>query len=80
EAMKFGKPIFLSDRTSLPEIGGDAAFYFSNFEPEHMIRVFREGMDEFQKNQLSQVVIERGNSFTWEEKAREYLEVYRSLL
>jgi glycosyltransferase involved in cell wall biosynthesis len=80
EAMKFGKPIFLSDRTSLPEIGGDAAFYFSNFEPEHMIRVFREGMDAFQKKGLSQSVIDRGNSFTWEEKAKEYLEVYRSLL
>ncbi|MBL7728167.1 MAG: glycosyltransferase family 4 protein, partial [Dinghuibacter sp.] len=27
EAMQFGKPLFLSALTSLPEIGGDAAFY-----------------------------------------------------
>lgn len=80
EAMKFGKPIFLSDRTSLPEIGGDAAFYFSSFEPEHMIRVFREGMDTFQKKRLSSYVMDRGNAFAWEEKAKEYLQVYRSLL
>lgn len=30
EAMSFGKPIFLSKLTSLPEIGGDVAFYFEN--------------------------------------------------
>jgi glycosyltransferase involved in cell wall biosynthesis len=31
EAMQFGKPVFLSTHTSLPEIGGDAAFYFNDF-------------------------------------------------
>ncbi len=80
EAMKFGKPIFLSDRTSLPEIGGDAAFYFSNFEPGHMLTVYREGMETFRRKNLSQDVMKRGHSFSWEEKAREYLQVYRTLL
>ena len=32
EAMTFGKPVFLSDKTSLPEIGGEFAYYFRNFE------------------------------------------------
>lgn len=80
EAMKFGKPIFLSDRTSLPEIGGDAAFYFSSFEPDHMLHVYRQGLQTFREKQLEQYVIDRGNAFTWEEKAKEYLGVYRSLL
>jgi glycosyltransferase involved in cell wall biosynthesis len=46
EAMSVGKPVFLSDRTSLPEIGGDAAFYFRDFSAVHMRDVLREGLTE----------------------------------
>jgi glycosyltransferase involved in cell wall biosynthesis len=80
EAMKFGKPLFLSNLTSLPEIGGDVAFYFNNFEPDHMLEVFNEGILHYQKNGLANKIITRGNDFSWEEKAIEYLRVYRSLL
>jgi len=80
EAMAFGKPLFLSHRTSLPEIGSDVAFYFPDFEEENMRQVFNEGMLEFQKNGLAQKIIARGNDFKWEEKAKEYLDIYRSLL
>lgn len=80
EAMKFGKPLFLSNLTSLPEIGGDVAFYFNNFEPDHMQEVFNEGILHYQKNGLANKIISRGNAFSWEEKAIEYLKVYRSLL
>ena len=30
--MYFGKPVILSTHTSLPEIGGTAAYYFKNFD------------------------------------------------
>lgn len=80
EAMKFGKPLFLSNRTSLPEIGGDVAFYFNNFEPGHMQEVFAAGLIEYQRNGLQQKIMNRGNQFSWEEKAIEYLQVYRSML
>jgi glycosyltransferase involved in cell wall biosynthesis len=80
EAMKFGKPLFLSGKTSLPEIGGEVAFYFNSFEPDHMQQVFADGMLQFQKNGLAGKIIERGNAFRWEEKALEYIKVYRSLL
>jgi glycosyltransferase involved in cell wall biosynthesis len=80
EAMKFGKPLFLSNLTSLPEIGGNVAFYFNNFEPGHMLEVFNSGLFEYQKNGLQHKIISRGNDFSWEEKAVEYLKVYRSML
>lgn len=80
EAMMFGKPLFLSTRTSLPEIGGDAAFYFPDFEPAHMQKVFRDGMKAFSVNGFASRVKQRGESFRWEEKAREYIKVYKSLL
>lgn len=80
EAMKFGKPLFLSNLTSLPEIGGDVAFYFKSFEPEHMQQVFSEGIVEYQRNGLENKIVKRGKEFSWEEKAIEYMKVYKSLL
>ena len=38
EAMHFGKPVFLSRLTCLPEIGGDAAYYFDVFDSQQMRR------------------------------------------
>jgi glycosyltransferase involved in cell wall biosynthesis len=80
EAMKFGKPIFLSSLTSLPEIGGEAAFYFPDFEAANMQSVFEAGMQKFSTNGMAQKVMERSCLFNWEQKAKEYISVYRSLL
>lgn len=80
EAMLFGKPLFLSDKTSLPEVGGDAAFYFSSFDPEVMQVVFKEGMQQFSRQNMSALVTQRGQLFDWEQSAAKYLNVYQSLL
>jgi len=80
EAMAFGKPLFLAKRTSLPEIGSDVAFYFEDFSSDHMQLVFKEGMMQYRQNGLAQKIINRGNDFSWEEKAKDYLKVYQSLL
>ncbi len=79
EVMQFGKPIFLSGLTSLPEIGGKAAFYFSSFENEHMKTVFREGMASYSVNGMAERIRQRGAAFAWKEKAKEYLALYKSL-
>ena len=47
EAMQWGKPVFCSDRTSLPEVGGGHAFYFRSFEAEAMAAVVRQGLASF---------------------------------
>lgn len=80
EAMAFGKPLFLSNRTSLPEIGSDVAFYFNDFASANMLQVFKEGMLAYKENGLADKIIKRGNDFNWEEKAKEYIQVYRSLI
>ncbi len=80
EAMAFGKPLFLSNLTSLPEIGKEVAFYFNSFEPGHMQEVFRAGMAAYDRNGLAQKIIQRGNDFSWKEKAAEYCSVYTSLM
>ena len=47
EAMAFGKPIFISNNTSLPEIGGEHSFYWDNHSPEHMAEVLVQGMKKY---------------------------------
>jgi glycosyltransferase involved in cell wall biosynthesis len=79
EAMNCGKPLFLSGRTALPEIGGEVSFYFNDFAPDRMEEVFNRGMDLYNRNGLSARIRERGKHFCWHKSAREYLEVYRTL-
>ena len=79
EAMSCGKPLFLSDKTALPEIGGDVSFYFRDFNSDHMEKVLRVGLQEYDRLGLQTRIKERSLSFNWHRSARQYLEVYRSL-
>lgn len=78
EAMYYGKPVFVSDHTCIPEIAGDCAFYFNHeFERRSMQNEFNKGMDEFLKGEISKdKIIERAKSFTWERSAEEYFKIY----
>ena len=79
EAMRYGKPVFLSDKTSLPEIGGDAAFYFTSFDPEAMQKVFAEGMRQYEMTPMEKRIRQHAAQFSWSNTARQYLNLYRQL-
>ena len=79
EAMALGLPLFLSDKTSLPEIGGSDAYYFTDFEASQMRDVFLAGMENFSLEKKSRL-IERSKTFDWEKAANQYLELYKSFL
>lgn len=79
EAMAFGKPLFLSDRTALPEIGSNVAFYFPDFNAKQMQNTFSTGMRDYRVFKMYDAIKKRGTDFCWNKSAREYLEVYRSL-
>ncbi|MCI0415465.1 glycosyltransferase family 4 protein [bacterium] len=80
EAMSVGKPVFAYYGSSLPEIGGDVAFYWHDFDPQNMCDVFVKGMHDFsvhpgKANQLK----ERAALFNWNQSAREYVSLYNSV-
>ena len=50
EAMHFDAPIILSTHTCLPEIGGDAVYYFSSFDSEEMQHDFKNALDHYHSN------------------------------
>lgn len=80
EAMHYGKAIFLSTHTSLPEIGADAAYYFQNFEPEHMSYVLKNGLEDFQISNMAQKAKKRAAQFSWDETAKAYLKLYKTIV
>jgi glycosyltransferase involved in cell wall biosynthesis len=80
EAMVHGKPVFISDRTSLPEVGGDAAYYFRSFEPEAMREAFMAGMNDYAENHPVEKIKAQAAKFDWNHTAQEYVSVYRELL
>jgi glycosyltransferase involved in cell wall biosynthesis len=80
EAMHFGKPVFLAKKTSLPEVGGDVAYYFENFEPEHMQDVFTSGMKDFESRMPVQDIIKQAEKFSWDNAASQYLKLYEECL
>lgn len=81
EAMYFGKPVFLSTKTSLPEIGGSLAYYFQNFEPEHMAQQFERGLNDFYNDPAKAIAVkEHAKTFSWNNAAKKYLDLYQELL
>lgn len=81
EAMSYGKPVFVSDKTSIPEICGNLAFYWNHFEPKYMARVFNEGMQIYNSNpdyaeQLKSYTLK----YNWNRCIEEYIALYKEIL
>lgn len=81
EAMDLGRPVFLNRATSLPEIGGNSAFYWDSFRPSHMAQTIRDGMALVARDpHYGEKLRRHARSFSWSEAARQYLDLYRQLL
>ncbi len=81
EAMKFGKPVFLSKFTSLPEIGGEFAFYFDNFDEEYMSSFIKSKLIYYNNNQifLAEQIKKHADRFSWAVCIAQYLELYHEV-
>jgi len=81
EAMASGLPVIAGNRTSIPEVVGDAGILLDPFDVNGfaywMYEVLR---DEDLRNRLSEAGYKRSLKFSWEKCARETLEVYREVL
>lgn len=80
EAMHFGRPTFLSDRTCLPEIGGRWAWYWHDFEPHSMRRVVEQGLAQWRAENLADAIRAHAAQFTWDRCAEHYLSLYARVL
>lgn len=81
EAMRFGKPVFCSPLTSVPEVGGPDAFYFPSFEPEAVVETFRRGMDTYKTDPaMPDRLKAHSQQFRWETIAEAYWKLYQNVL
>lgn len=75
EAMQWGKPVFCSDRTSLPEIGSTHAYYFRDFDPDYMTETLRKGLDDY-NNEKANAARNYAASFSYEKHMQNYIDLY----
>ncbi len=80
EAMHFGKPVILSKATSLPEIGGEHAYYFDNFNEEHMQHKLVTTLKDYAENNKAEAIKNWSKKFDWKITAEKHWQVYESLL
>ena len=81
EAMACGTPTAVSKVASLPEVVGDAGFYFDPSDVRDMAQViYRVLTDQHLRQHLHEKGLARVRFFTWEKVARQTLEVYQEVL
>ncbi|MGC4062883.1 MAG: glycosyltransferase family 1 protein [Aquabacterium sp.] len=81
EAMFFGKPVIVARRTCLPEICGEAATYWDDFDPHAMRRVVEARLAAHQQDPaLATRARQQALHYTWPRAAGQYTAVYDALL
>lgn len=80
EAMRFGKPVFASTYSSIPEVSEEFAYYWENFDPDEMSRFFLKKIEEFYENtSLPEILKKHSQKFTWEANLKAYLTLFRNI-
>ena len=80
EAMKCGAPVIVGNRTSLPEVVGDAALAVDPFDVEAIAAAIKRLInDAALRHELSLKGQQRASTFNWRETARKTLQVYEEV-
>src|SRR3989440_13068299 len=78
EAMRCGTPVLTGDRTSLPEVVGDAALTADPFDTGALARALARLIDDAAlRAELRARGLKRASAFDWRDTARMTLQVYR---
>ena len=81
EAMRYRCKVFSSRFSSLPEVCGDHATYWEDYEPQAMADVVREGVAAWQKEgPEATAALEHSLGFNYESYTSSYIRLYRQLL
>ncbi len=82
EALHFGKPVFCSDKTSLPEVGGDHVYYWRSFDADYMADILQSGLEENKASLSSSIATRKryARAFDWDINAKKYIDYYEEIL
>jgi glycosyltransferase involved in cell wall biosynthesis len=80
EAMQCGTPVIVGNRTSLPEVVGEAGLLVNPFDEGEITEAMARLIDNPDlRGELRVKGLERAAKFTWQETARRTLDVYRQV-
>ncbi|TDS11096.1 glycosyltransferase family 4 protein [Sphingobacterium paludis] len=80
EAMSFGKKVLLSKFTSLPEVGGEEAFYLESMDEEYLSDYGRNNLIKLIQTPTRVDEIKAwASQFSWEKAAAKYWRLYATL-
>lgn len=78
EAMQCGAPVIVGDKTSLPEVVGDAGILMDPFDVDDMAAAIEKVIsDSNLREQLRVKGLERAKLFNWQKTARQTLAAYQ---
>ena len=81
EAMACGTPVACGSTSSLPEIAGDAAFYFDADDTHSMAQTIRAiSSDNALRRRLADLGLRQSGRFSWQKTAAQTISIYRDLL
>jgi len=81
ESMACGTATILADATSLPEVGGEAALYFSSGSAQNLAEQMRQlASSSSLREEKAEAGIQQASRFTWAKCAQETADVYASTL
>ena len=80
EAMAAGIPVITGNRSSLPEVAGEAAFLVNPVRDTELEEALQTlGANESRRNQFIEAGLERARQFPWEKAVNQTAEVYREI-
>lgn len=80
EAMKNSCPVISSNRTSLPEVGGDACLYFDPYKKQELISQIKKLKNDLNlRKQFIEKGLYQANKFSWEKTAKQTQKNYQKV-
>jgi glycosyltransferase involved in cell wall biosynthesis len=78
EAMKCGTPVIAGNRTSIPEVAGEAALLFDPFDVHSLVAALKRVLDDSEyRAALGAKGLQRASEFSWQTTARLTLDAYQ---
>lgn len=80
EAMQFGTPVFTSNKSSLPEVGGGHSIIWEHFDPDYMTETLRNNIPVIQQDRARREQMKSyAASFSLEKNIQHHLSLYQHL-
>ncbi len=81
EAMQSGCPVIISREGCMPEVGGEAAYYFDGYNTDSLAKAIKRIFTSKKlQEELSKKGLEQAKKFSWKKTAEETMRVYKKVI